>query len=213
MPDMCHAQTSHWAGDAQAAIAYTSRAVSRRQLLSAISTSGRFESRRPPSGALEALEMGLRLSRESPDVHLACQQGSSALSPATLRRVEAAAAARRIQPHAYGSLVLVASSAQLGRNEGAARLAGLRPPGGSAKIASWYLTATPPRPRVRRWPMVCARRAFWAATAKASASKDGDGNGQAGRTAADRISRSSSAGAGPRLRRTDMTEHASSARS
>jgi hypothetical protein len=55
--------------------------------------------------------------------------------------IEAATASRRLQPHAYGSLVLVASCAQLGRNEEAApALAELRAaPGEGTKIARWYL--------------------------------------------------------------------------
>jgi adenylate cyclase len=55
--------------------------------------------------------------------------------------VEAALAARRIRPHAYGSLVLVASYAQLGRNEEAVNvLAEIRTlAGGSAKITRGYL--------------------------------------------------------------------------
>jgi tetratricopeptide (TPR) repeat protein len=55
--------------------------------------------------------------------------------------IETALAARRIQPHAYGSLVLVASYAQLGRDEEAtSALAEIRTlPGGSAKAMRWYL--------------------------------------------------------------------------
>jgi hypothetical protein len=49
--------------------------------------------------------------------------------------------ARRIQPHAYGSLVLVASCAQLGRDEEArSALADTGAlPGGSASMMRWYL--------------------------------------------------------------------------
>jgi tetratricopeptide (TPR) repeat protein len=87
--------------------------------------------------------MGLRLSPRDPRMSTWLSNKARALY--NLQRyaeaIEAAAAARRIQPHAYGSLVLVASCAQLGRNEEAgeviAELRGL--PGGSAKIASWYL--------------------------------------------------------------------------
>ncbi len=139
------AQTSHWAGDAQAAIAYASRAVELNENFAlghfylgvALNLDGRHQE------ALEALEMGLRLSPRDPRMSTWLANKARALYH--LRRyaeaIEAAAAARRIQPHAYGSLVLVASCAQLGRNEEAAEvLAELRSlPGGSAKIASWYL--------------------------------------------------------------------------
>ena len=49
--------------------------------------------------------------------------------------------ARRIRPHAYGSLVLVASYAQLGRDEEAKNaLADMSsPPGGSENTTRWYL--------------------------------------------------------------------------
>jgi tetratricopeptide (TPR) repeat protein len=87
--------------------------------------------------------MGLRLSPRDPRMSTWLANKARALYH--LRRyaeaIEAASAARRIQPHAYGSLVLVASCAQLGRNEEAAEvLAELRSlPGSSANIASWYL--------------------------------------------------------------------------
>jgi hypothetical protein len=47
----------------------------------------------------------------------------------------------RIQPHAYGALVLVASYAQLGRDqEAGSALADMRAfPGGSARTTRWYL--------------------------------------------------------------------------
>jgi adenylate cyclase len=139
------AQASHWAGDAQAAIAYASRAVELNENFAlghfylgvALNLGGRHQE------ALEALEMGLRLSPRDPRMSTWLANKARALYH--LQRyaeaIEAAAAARRIQPHAYGSLVLVASCAQLGRNEEAAEvLAELRSlPGGSAKIASWYL--------------------------------------------------------------------------
>jgi len=139
------AQTSHWAGDAQAAIAYANRAVELNgnfalghfYLGVALNLDGRHQE------ALEALEMGLRLSPRDPRMSTWLANKARALYH--LQRyaeaIEAAAAARRIQPHAYGSLVLVASCAQLGRNEEAAEvIAELRNlPGGSAKIASWYL--------------------------------------------------------------------------
>jgi len=55
--------------------------------------------------------------------------------------IETALSARRIQPHAYGSLVLVASYAQLGRDgEARSAFAEIRTlPGGSAKTTLWYL--------------------------------------------------------------------------
>jgi len=55
--------------------------------------------------------------------------------------IETALSARRIQPHAYGALVLVASYAQLGRDEEARNaLADVRAfPGDSAKTTRWYL--------------------------------------------------------------------------
>src|SRR5216683_1583631 len=139
------AQTSHWAGDAQAAIAYASRAVELNENFAlghfylgvALNLDGHHQE------ALDALDMGLRLSPRDSRMSTWLANKSRALYH--LQRyaeaIEAAAAARRIQPHAYGSLALVASCAQLGRNEEAAEvLAELRSlPGGSAKIASWYL--------------------------------------------------------------------------
>jgi adenylate cyclase len=139
------AQTSHWAGDARAAVAYADRAVELNSNFAlghfylgvALNLDGRHQE------ALEALEMGLRLSPRDPRMSTWLANKARALYH--LRRyaeaIEAAAAARRIQPHAYGSLVLVASCAQLGRNEEATEvLAELRSlPGGSSKIASWYL--------------------------------------------------------------------------
>jgi len=55
--------------------------------------------------------------------------------------IETALSARRIRPHAYGSLVLVASYAQLGRDEEAKNaLADMSsPPGGSENTTRWYL--------------------------------------------------------------------------
>jgi adenylate cyclase len=139
------AQTSHWAGDVQAAIAYASRAVELNgnfalghfYLGVALNLDGRHEE------ALEALEMGLRLSPRDPRVSTWLANKARVLYH--LRRyaeaIEAAVAARRIKAHAYGSLVLVASYAQLGRDEEAASaLAEMRTlPGGSAKITRWYL--------------------------------------------------------------------------
>ena len=55
--------------------------------------------------------------------------------------IETALSARRIQPHAYGLLVLVASYAQLERNEEVrAALADIDAlPEGSEKTTRWYL--------------------------------------------------------------------------
>jgi hypothetical protein len=55
--------------------------------------------------------------------------------------IETALSARRIRPHAYGCLVLVASYAQLGRDEEARNaLADMRAlPGGSEQTTRWYL--------------------------------------------------------------------------
>jgi adenylate cyclase len=139
------AQTSHWAGDVRAAIAFASRAIELNgnfalghfYLGIALSLDGRHEA------ALEALETGLRLSPRDP--RASTWLGNKARVLYHLRRyaeaIEAASAARRIQPHAYGSLVLVASYAQLGRDEeGASALAEIRAlPGGGAKIARAYL--------------------------------------------------------------------------
>jgi adenylate cyclase len=55
--------------------------------------------------------------------------------------IETALSARRIRPHAYGFLVLVASYAQLGRDEEVKRaLADVEAlPAGSDKTTRWYL--------------------------------------------------------------------------
>src|SRR6266478_8432407 len=93
--------------------------------------------------ALKAIETGLRLSPRDPRASTWLANKARALSH--LRRYEEASetalAARRVQPHAYGSLVLVASYAQLGRNEEARNaLAEIRTlPGGSADTTRWYL--------------------------------------------------------------------------
>lgn len=139
------AQTSHWAGDVPAAIAHASRAIELNENFAlghfylgiAFSLDGRHDQ------ALEALETGLRLSPRDPRASTWLANKARVLYH--LRRyseaIEAASAARRIRPHAYGSLVLVASYAQLGRNEVATRaVAEIRAlPGGSAKFARWYL--------------------------------------------------------------------------
>src|SRR5207245_10278581 len=71
--------------------------------------------------ALEAIETRLRLSPRDPRASTWLANKARALYH--LRRYEEASetalAARRVQPHAYGSLVLAASCAQLGRDEAA----------------------------------------------------------------------------------------------
>jgi len=139
------AQTSHWAGDVGAAIAHASRAIELNgnfalgyfYLGVALSLDGRHDQ------ALQAMETGLRLSPRDPRASTWLANKARALYH--LRRyeeaIETALAARRIQPHAYGSLVLVASCAQLGRDEEAtSALAEIRAlPDGSAKTMRWYL--------------------------------------------------------------------------
>jgi adenylate cyclase len=139
------AQTSHWAGDVGAAIAHAARAIELNgnfalghfYLGIGLSLDGRHEE------ALEAIETGLRLSPRDPRASTWLANKARALYH--LRRyeeaIETALSARRIQPHAYGSLVLVASYAQLGRDEEArSAFAQIRTlPGGSAKAMRWYL--------------------------------------------------------------------------
>jgi adenylate cyclase len=139
------AQASQWAGDIGAAVAYASRAIELNgnfalgyfSLGIALSLEGRHEE------ALEAIETGLRLSPRDPRASTWLANKARALYH--LRRyadaIEAASAARRIRPHAYGSLVLVASYAQLGRgDEAAGVLAELRAlPVDGEKTARWYL--------------------------------------------------------------------------
>ena len=115
------AQTSHWAGDVGAAIAHASRAIELNANFAlghfylgiGLSLDGRHEE------ALEAIETGLRLSPRDPRASTWLANKARALYH--LKRyeeaIETALAARRIQPHAYGSLVLLASYAQLGRDE------------------------------------------------------------------------------------------------
>src|SRR5262249_10275462 len=115
------AQTSHWAGDVRAAIAHASRAIELNENFAlghfylgiVLSLDGRDEE------ALQALERGLRLSPRDPRASTWLANKGRVLYH--LRRyseaIEAASEARRIRRHAYGSLVLVASCAQLGRNE------------------------------------------------------------------------------------------------
>jgi adenylate cyclase len=139
------AQTSHWAGDVEAAIAYARHAVELNgnfalghfYLGVMLSLDGRH------GEALQALDMGLRLSPRDPRMSTWLANKARALYH--LQRyteaIEMATAARRIRPHAYGLLVLAASCAQLERNEEATKvLAELRAlPGGSAQVARWYL--------------------------------------------------------------------------
>jgi tetratricopeptide (TPR) repeat protein len=93
--------------------------------------------------ALEAIETGWRLSPRDPRASTWLANKARALYH--LKRyeeaIETALSARRIQPHVYGALVLVASYAQLGRDEDArSALAEIRAlPGGSAKTTRWYL--------------------------------------------------------------------------
>jgi adenylate cyclase len=139
------AQTSLWAGDARAAIAHASRAIELNENFAlghfylgiALSLDGRQEE------ALEAIETGWRLSPRDP--RASTWLANKARVFYHLRRyedaVETALSARRIRPHAYGSLVLVASYAQLGRHEEARKaLADMHAlPGGSEKTTRWYL--------------------------------------------------------------------------
>ena len=139
------AQTSLWAGDARAAIAHASRAIELNENFAlghfylgiALSLDGRHEE------ALEAIETGWRLSPRDP--RASTWLANKARVFYHLRRyeeaVETALSARHIRPHAYGFLVLVASYAQLGRNEEArSALADMRAlPGGSERTTRWYL--------------------------------------------------------------------------
>jgi adenylate cyclase len=139
------AQTSLWAGDVRAAIAHASRAVELNgnfalghfYLGIALSLDGRHDE------ALEAIETGWRLSPRDPRASTWLANKARVLYH--LKRyeeaIEAASSARRIRPHAYGFLVLVASYAQLGRDEEARNaMADMRAlPGGNEKTTRWYL--------------------------------------------------------------------------
>jgi adenylate cyclase len=139
------AQTSLWAGDARTAIAHASRAVELNgnfalghfYLGIALSLDGRHDE------ALEAIETGWRLSPRDPRASTWLANKARVLYH--LRRyeeaIDAASSARRIRPHAYSSLVVVASYAQLGRDEEArTAMADMRAlPGGSEKTTRWYL--------------------------------------------------------------------------
>src|SRR5215470_5787326 len=139
------AQTSHWAGDVRAAIAHANRAielngnfaVAHFYLGIGLSLDGRHEE------ALDAIETGWRLSPRDP--RASTWLANKARIFYHMRRYEEASetalSARRIRPHAYGSLVLVASYAQLGCDEEARdALADMRAlPGASEKKTCWYL--------------------------------------------------------------------------
>ena len=93
--------------------------------------------------ALKAIETGWRLSPRDPRTSTWLANKARVLYH--LRRyeeaIETALSARRIQPHAYGALVLIASYAELGRDEEArSAVADIRALlGGSAKTTRWYL--------------------------------------------------------------------------
>ena len=139
------AQTSLWAGDARAAIVHATRAIELNANFAlghfylgiALSLDGLHEE------ALEAIETGWRLSPRDP--RASTWLANKARVFYHLRRydeaIETALSARRIRPHAYGSLVLVASYSQLGRDEEARQaLADMRAlPGASEKMTRWYL--------------------------------------------------------------------------
>jgi adenylate cyclase len=139
------AQTSLWAGDVRAAIEHASRAIELNENFAlghfylgiVLSLDGRHEE------ALEAIETGWRLSPRDP--RASTWLANKARVFYHLRRyeeaIETALSARRIQPHAYGFLVLVASYAQLGREEEVRRvLADIDAfPAGREKTTRWYL--------------------------------------------------------------------------
>jgi adenylate cyclase len=139
------AQTSHWAGDVRAAIAHASRAIELNgnfalghfYLGIGLSLDGRHEE------ALEAIETGWRLSPRDP--RASTWLANKARVFYHLRRyedaIETALKARHIRPHQYGFLVLVASYAQLGRDEEVRRaMADMQAlPAGSEKTTRWYL--------------------------------------------------------------------------
>src|SRR5499425_2145541 len=139
------AQTSLWAGDIRAAIEHAGHAIELNENFAlghfylgiALSLDGRHEE------ALKAIDTGWRLSPRDPRASTWLANKARVLYH--LRRyeeaIETALSARRIRPHAYGSLVLVASYAQLGRNDEAkSALADMRSlPGGSENTTRWYL--------------------------------------------------------------------------
>ena len=139
------AQTSLWAGDVRGAIAHASRAIELNANFAlghfylgiALSLDGRHEE------ALEAIETGWRLSPRDPRASTWLANKARVFYHLVRyeEAIETALSARRIRPHAYGSLVLVASYAQLGRDEQAknalADMSAL--PAGSEKTTRWYL--------------------------------------------------------------------------
>jgi adenylate cyclase len=139
------AQTSLWAGDVRAAIEHASHATELNENFAlghfylgiALSLDGRDEE------ALKAIETGWRLSPRDPRASTWLANKARVLYHLTRyeEAIETALSARRIQPHAYGLLVLAASYAQLGRNEEVrAALAGIDTfPEGSEKTTRWYL--------------------------------------------------------------------------
>jgi adenylate cyclase len=139
------AQTSHWAGDVRAAIAHASRAIELNgnfalghfYLGIGLSLDGRHEE------ALEAIETGWRLSPRDPRASTWLANKARVFYHLRLyeEAIETALEARRIRPHQYGFLVLVASYAQLGRDEEVRRaMADMQAlPAGSEKTTRWYL--------------------------------------------------------------------------
>jgi len=139
------AQTSLWAADVRAAIEHASHAIELNENFAlghfylgiALSLDGRHEE------ALKAIETGWRLSPRDPRASTWLANKARVLYHLTRyeEAIETALSARRIQPHAYGLLVLVASYAQLGRNEEvSAALADKDAlPEGSEKTTRWYL--------------------------------------------------------------------------
>ena len=139
------AQTSLWADDARAAIAHASRAIELNANFAlghfylgiALSLDGRHEE------ALDAIQTGWRLSPRDPRASTWLANKARVLYHLGRyeEAIETALSARRIRPHAYGSLVLVASYAQLGRDEeaGTALVDIHALPEGSEKTTRWYL--------------------------------------------------------------------------
>jgi len=139
------AQTSLWAGDVRTATEHASHAIELNENFAhghfylgiALSLDGRHEA------ALKAIETGRRLSPRDPRASTWLANKARMLYHLTRyeEAIETALSARRIQPHAYGLLVLVASYAQLGRNEEvSAALADKDAlPEGSEKTTRWYL--------------------------------------------------------------------------
>jgi tetratricopeptide (TPR) repeat protein len=103
----------------------------------ALSLDGRHEE------ALKAIETGWRLSPRDPRASTWLANKARVFYHLTRyeEAIETALSARRIQPHAYGLPVLVASYAQLGRNEEVRMaLADIDTlPDGSEKTTRWYL--------------------------------------------------------------------------